>query len=91
MPDPTFDSPSHKDIDKAADIYVAARDERMGASKNETEAKDHLLRKMAEHGLKSYRIPDTNLLVTVTEGAHNVSVKTVKKDGEESDGEDAEE
>ena len=85
MPDPSFHPPSHKDIDKLAEVYVEKRNERMEATTQESEAMEALLNVMAKHELQEYRIPDTNLVVKVKQGKHKVSVRAVKEDGEEAE------
>jgi hypothetical protein len=75
----------HPDISKAAEVYVAHRDERMEATKTEVETRDALILKMKEHGITVYRDPDSDLLVTLIEGKTKVKVK---KAGEDEEGED---
>lgn len=60
----------------------------MAATELETESSEALITVMAKHGCQEYRIPDTNLVVKLKQGKHKVSVKTVKEDGEESDGDE---
>lgn len=77
----------HPDVNKAAEVYVGHRDERMEATKIEVESRDALVEKMRQHGLKEYRDPDSDLLVTLVEGKTKVKVKRAG-DEEDEDGEE---
>lgn len=76
-----------KAIDKAAEAYVEVRDERMGLTKKEKEAKEKLLSLMKEHKLDSYTDEDASppLIVTVEAKDETVKVKRASEDETEDD------
>ena len=78
---------SLKDIDDAAEHYVAIRDERMEFTKQEVQAQAALLAAMNAHGLKDYRDDnaDPPLVVTLTEPGIKAKVKKCTPDNPNGD------
>lgn len=79
-----------KEIDDAAEHYVAQRDKRMKLTEKEVEAKEALLRAMRKHKVETYT--DTEavppLTVIVTPGKDNVKVTVAEEKadaGQETD------
>lgn len=70
---------------KAAEAYVEVRDERMELTEEEGKLNAALVEVMKKHGLDRYRDPDSDVLVTLEQGATKAKVKKVKaKDEEEA-------
>jgi len=78
-----------KEIDRAAEAYVSVRDERMGLTKKEVEARDALMAAMDKYKKTEYRDDDAvpPLYVEITEGETKVKVSKVKDGAEEGGGE----
>jgi hypothetical protein len=75
---PGTEPPSFPDIDEAVDSYVDRRDERMELLQQEIKARDVLLLRMKDRGLKEYRV--NGKVVTVTaDTTEKVSVKVAKE------------
>jgi hypothetical protein len=77
-----------KEIEKAAEEYVIARDARMAASKPEKEAKDKLLAAMNKHKLKLYEFEDedeNHFKCEITVEKEKLKVKKGEKDDDESE------
>lgn len=62
-------------IEKAADKYTTARDERMALTKKEVETRANLAAVMHENSLTRYVYDD--LLVTCVPGKEKIKVKTI--------------
>lgn len=71
---PGTDAPKVKAIEAAAEVYVEVRDERMGLTKREVQAREKLIAVMKTAGLTVYRIPADD-----GEGALIVSVSDESK------------
>lgn len=69
-------------IDKAADLYVDARDERMAALEIEVDRKSKLLELMKKNKLTTYRTDDDQE-VNIVESAESVKVRKVKTETDE--------
>lgn len=87
---PTMEPPSIPEIDKAAEEYVEARDERMAMTEREVDTHDTLLSLMRENGLTSYEFDDHTVTL---ETKAKCRVKRKKDPEAEGDGdpEEAEE
>jgi hypothetical protein len=87
---PGLEAPKHPDVDAAADAFVEVRDERMGLTSREVEARDALIAVMKTHGLSVYRIETDEgaLLVTVTDES-KVTVRKEKAKRNQGDDEAA--
>jgi hypothetical protein len=70
------------DLDRAAESYVEARDERMARTEAEVETRDALIAAMKENGLTTYRDDDADppLLVTLTPGEDKVKVTKIEEE-----------
>jgi hypothetical protein len=76
------------EIEKAAEAYEDARDERMRMTGEEKEAKDKLLKVMEKHKRKRYVFDNKEVEVEEEPGTKTVKVRKLKKtDGEEEAGE----
>ena len=71
-----------KEVNAAAEEYVEARDERMGLTEREVQAKQHLLEVMKENKLTIYRDDNATppLLVTITPGEDKIKVSRVEEE-----------
>lgn len=88
LPIPGTERKVHKDITKAAEAYVDARDERQRKSKTEKEKKTLLIAAMKKHELETYIDEDAEIVVTYTADTKE-QVKVRELDDDE-DGEEAE-
>lgn len=79
---PGTEPESHPDIDRAAELYVDARDERCRLSKEEAEAQDNLLETMLKHGLSTYEF-DGKIVVALSKTKIVVKTKKDKANGDE--------
>lgn len=80
-----------KEVDAAAEAYVAARDARMKKTEKEVEAKEALIGVMKKHELSVYKDEDASppLIVTLTPGKDKVKVTQADDDAEDDgDGEE---
>ena len=83
---PGMERPSNPTIDRAADEYVEARDERMKLTKRELETGDRLKLLMKEHDLRTYENDDLEISFDVSE-----KVKVKRRKDEAATDTDAEE
>lgn len=74
--------PSIKELDKAAEDYVEARDTRMQFGKAEEANRDLVLALMKKHQLTTYEYDGKIVTVKVSDPTEKISV-TVKKDAEQ--------
>jgi len=82
---PGLEDPSIPELDKAAEAYVAVRDERMELTKEEVTKRDTVQRLMIEHGLTSYRFDSK--VVSIVPGVDKVKVKAVGGDPDDEEDE----
>lgn len=82
---PTMEPPKLPAVDAAAKRYAEARDERMGAGKQERECKVELLGMLANEGITEYENGDVWIKVEKTE---KLRVRIGGVDGEDEDDED---
>lgn len=83
-----FEKASIAAIDKAADLYVEARDERMQLTKIEKDRKKDLQKLMHEHGQKEYHYEDHDGIPRVVElvsKEETVKVRTERDEAEEDE------
>ena len=73
----------HRDITKAAKVYVDVRDRRMGLNTQEIEKRDVLLTAMRKHKLALYEDIDAGLAVEVVKPDEKVKVRKLEDEGEE--------
>lgn len=84
-PIPGTERKVHKDITKAAETYVEARDERMELLETEVDRKAKLVKVMLKHDEIEYIDEDAELKVVLTEGETKVKVSKWKRDGANTD------
>lgn len=81
-----FERPSHPAVDKAAEDYVTARDQRMELTTREKERKKLLINAMRDANLKSYVYVDGEVEREVKIAPkENVTVRKVRVDDDEAD------
>lgn len=83
---PGMERKTVKELDDAAEHYVAMRDIRIRASENESDAKQTLIAAMRKHEILSYRVADGSLVVTL---ASKDNVKVTEAEEEAQTEEDA--
>lgn len=71
----------HKDITKAAEAYVAVRDERMEMTEREVEKRAALTTVMLKHELEEYVDEDAEIRVTVSQKEPKAKVSKYKPEG----------
>lgn len=76
--------PRIKELEKAADKYVEARDSRIALTEEEVASREALAALMHQHGLTSYRY-DERIITLVP--AEKVKVKKDKPEVDDDDGE----
>jgi hypothetical protein len=89
---PGTTAPTVKAVESAAEVYVDVRDERMGLTKREVQAREKLIAVMKTHGLTVYRLPADDgegaLIVTVSDESKVTVRKEKPKAGARDAGEE---
>ena len=82
---PGMEKQTNKELDAAAEAYVAARDDRMAKSEDEALAKQALIDCMRKHKVEVYRDESVtpSLIVTIVPGKDGVKVSQVEEGEEE--------
>lgn len=75
----------YKDLDRLGDKFIEIRDEKAELATALGKVEASIIEKMIEKGIAKYRFGDQE--ITVKPGKEHVKVKTVKVDGEASEGE----
>ena len=76
---PGMERPSNPTIDRAADEYVEARDERMKLTQQEVALKENVRKLMKKHKRKSYSSAAVEITVEPPDGEDKIIVKAKKK------------
>ena len=79
-----------KELDHAAEQYVAARNERMELTESEVEARDALIQVMEQHELTVYRDDDASPPLVITLVPGKAKVKVTQADPEDEVGDERE-
>lgn len=76
---PGTEDPNYPDVEEAAENYRDVRDERMGLTDKEVDAKAVLHGLMKKHKLKTFRLPNSEHVVELIPGEETVRVRKVKE------------